>query len=135
MLKKRIFGKIILLFWIILTFGLIGCDLFPTEETPLDGTWIRTDNSAKVIFSGSNFTLMNSNGSTFGNSFKGTYYVKSGKYYQNSTHEWQFGSWVSKSFEQGVCDISISNDSFTITRNGGTGWADMSNWSITYIRQ
>jgi hypothetical protein len=120
---------------IVLALNLIGCELEPNEETPLDGTWVRTDSSAKVVFGGSNFTLLHNDGTTFVNAYTGTYYVKDGKYYQQSTHGWSYGSWVSGSYEQGVCDISISSDSFTITRNGGTGWADMSNWSITYIRQ
>ena len=137
MLKKRFFGMAVLLVGIMLVFSLTGCDLEPKdkEETPLDGTWVRVDNSAMVTFSGSNFTLSSNNGSTFVNWQRGTYFVKNGKYYQQSTQGWENGSWVSKSFEQGICDISISGNSFTITRNGGTGWADMSNWSITYIRQ
>jgi len=134
MLKQKKIGIMNLFVWIMLTFTFTGCgDL--DEKGLLDGTWISEDESQMRIFSGSNFILKEKSGSTYVNVQKGTFSVNNGIFTQESTHEWENYSWAENTFQLGKCDIIIYDDRFTLTNNGGTGWTDTSNWSVTFVKQ
>ena len=115
----------ILLFGIIITSILNGCDLFD-NETVLEGTWI--GDTWIYEFNGSNFIIKYKNGT---NRQKGTFSLNftNTRYTGNATHDWENSSWVSKTFTGGSCDIVITGNTFTFSN------ATWFTGSYTYTKQ
>lgn len=134
MLKKRFFGIMIMSFCVMLIFSLVGCEL-NSDDYPLNGTWIEANEYWMYVFNEDDWTLLSKSGSTYVNYQKGTFSLNASKtkFTIYGTHEWRNGSWVANTFENGIVDIEISDNSFTMT-NTGSGWGN-GLWTETYTRQ
>ena len=94
-----------------------ACSDDGSNSGPLDGTWVKTDNLAQLIFSGSHYTAQFNVGGWRDNE-KGTFSLNSAKtkITFECTHLWDSITEELKEFTgtSDPQDISISGDSFTI---------------------
>lgn len=140
-MKNFVKGLGIIAFVVVIGFSMVACNLDNDDDNAvLDGTWIGGavgDNDHWMwVFSGSNWTLKEEDGSIYLNYQKGTFSLNSSKtkFTGKATHEWRNGSWVTFNGFEAVCDINISGNTLIMTSHGNSpGWPD--SWTETYTKQ
>jgi hypothetical protein len=119
MLKKRLFGIMILIVGIMLVFSFVSCNLIG----PINGTWewtdVNTGGYLQYKFSGSNYEYTNEYFQTGKGRFKGTFSIDSEKtkLTLTQTHQWNSNksAWEER-MDRETWSIIISGNSLQINR-------------------